>query len=92
MIIGDDLLDGFSSWRGHESLIAMVDILVAHRLSVKELDFSFPHRYVDNLLLPISSSDIRRRVASGRVYRHIVPEPVYKYIERYMLYRRRVEF
>lgn len=89
LIIGDDLLDGFSSWKSYQYLLEMVDIVVAHRRFSQEVAFPFPHRYVNNLILPISSSDIRERVASGRAYRHIVPESVFRYIQRNMLYSRR---
>ena len=89
MIIGDDLIEGFVSWKSHEILAELVDIIIAHRQFAHRVEFAFPHRYVDNLLLPLSSREIRSRVASGKPYRHIVPEPVFRYIERYMLYRQR---
>lgn len=89
MIIGDDLLEGFLKWKAHEKIVEFVDIIVAHRQFVHRVEFAFPHRYVDNLRLPLSSREIRGRVAAGKAYRHIVPEPVFRYIERYMLYRQR---
>lgn len=89
LIIGDDLVSGFSSWRSHEQLAGMVEIIVAHRKFEERIEFEFPHRYADNLLLPISSSDIRRRIAARRAVQHIVPDPVFGYIERYELYRQR---
>ncbi len=88
-IIGDDLVSGFSSWRSHKTLAGMVDLIVAHREFQERVEFEFPHRYADNLLLPISSSDIRERIAAGKAFQHIVPDPVFRYIERYELYRQR---
>ena len=88
-IIGDDLVSGFSTWRSHEELAEMVDLIVAHRQFQERVEFAFPHRYADNLLLPVSSSEIRMRIAAGKAVRHIVPDPVFGYIERYELYRQR---
>lgn len=89
MVIGDDLLEGFEAWKDYEKLLDMIDLVVAHRRFEQRVEFAFPHEYVDNLLLPLSSSEIRRRVAEGKAYRHIVPEPVFGYIEHHMLYRQR---
>lgn len=89
LVIGDDLLAGFDGWKEHARLVTMVEIVVAHRVSRARLEFSYPHRYIDNLLLPISSSDIRERIRDGKAFRHIVPETVFSYIERNMLYRQR---
>lgn len=91
LVVGDDLLEGFSSWKDHEELVEMVNIVVAHRLFSEEVEFGYPHQYLHNLILPVSSSGIRERVASGRAFRHIVPESVFRYIQKNMLYRRRNE-
>jgi nicotinate-nucleotide adenylyltransferase len=37
--------------------------------------------------IDISATDIRRRVASGRCVRYLVPETVREYIEKHALYR-----
>jgi nicotinate-nucleotide adenylyltransferase len=38
-------------------------------------------------LLPISSTDIRARVAVGRDISHLVPQPVQRLIDQYQLYK-----
>jgi nicotinate-nucleotide adenylyltransferase len=43
-------------------------------------------RRIENLLLPVSSSEIRARLAAGRPARHLVPERVLRYIRRHRLY------
>lgn len=88
-ILGDDLLSGFTTWKSHELLPQMVDIIIAHRLFESRLDVPFRHRYLDNLLLPVSSSNIRQRVREGRAFRHIVPDRVFHYIESNNLYGKR---
>ena len=86
-VIGDDLISGFHLWKDASALAEKVDLIVAHRESVEEIPFAFPHRYISNLLLPISSSDIRRRVKEGLAFRFLVPEAVFTYINSHKLYR-----
>lgn len=86
-VIGDDLIAGFARWKEADRLAAMVDLIVAHRSTEKRLEFAYPHRYVENALLPITSTEIRHRIASGMSYRFLVPDAVYKQIEREGLYR-----
>jgi nicotinate-nucleotide adenylyltransferase len=86
-IIGDDLLAGFASWKRAGELAESVDLIVAHRSHRRRKAFAFPHRYIDNLMLPISSSDIRKRIRNNEAVRFLVPEAVWSYIEDNALYR-----
>jgi nicotinate-nucleotide adenylyltransferase len=86
-VIGDDLLSGFHLWKEALALSEMVDLIVVHRLSEERVPFSFPHRYIDNLMLPVSSREIRRRVHEGLSFRFLVPEAVFSYINEHNLYR-----
>lgn len=49
---------------------------------------NFNHHYVPlkNLILPVSSTEIRARIASGSGWRYLVPEAVFKYIVEKKLY------
>ena len=87
LIIGDDLVPGFPGWRRVEDLLKVVDIIVAYRLRREPFPYPVPITYVENLLIPISSSDIRKRVQEGKAFRYLVPEPVYEYICSQGLYR-----
>lgn len=87
MVIGDDLLEGLGKWNRLEELIPRIELLVARRTSVEPLPSPYPHRYLRNLLLPVSSEDIRKRVREERAYRFLVPESVYWIIRREGLYR-----
>ena len=49
--------------------------------------FKYPHIYIENPMLPVSSTDIRKRISSGKSFRYLVPEAVYKYIMANGLYR-----
>ncbi|MCF7928362.1 MAG: nicotinate (nicotinamide) nucleotide adenylyltransferase [Spirochaetales bacterium] len=87
LVVGDDLAEGFSGWKRVDELAQQVDFLVARR-SRKEgsATFPYPHTRIENIFLPISSRDIRRRVAESRAFRYLVCEPVYQYIVKEGLY------
>ncbi|NBF40404.1 MAG: nicotinate (nicotinamide) nucleotide adenylyltransferase [Spirochaetes bacterium] len=86
LIIGDDLVDGFHTWKGAEELEDMVDIIIATRQG--ETSARFRHSTIDNSPLPVSSSEVRERVRAGKAYRYLVPESVYGYIRTHALYKR----
>ncbi len=86
LIIGDDLLAGFSRWKRVEELVERVDLLVCRRDSAEALDFAYPHRYLRNAILPISSTVIRGRLARRETVRFLLPERVWRHIERHGLY------
>jgi len=87
LVIGDDLVEGLSKWKRWKELQGLVDLLIAHRLYEKRVECSWPHIYIDNIILPISSSSIRSRVESGSAFRYLVPDEVYTYILDKELYR-----
>lgn len=87
LVIGDDLVEGLSKWKRWEELQSMVDLLIAHRLYEKRVECSWSHTYIDNIILPISSSTIRSRVETGDAFRYLVPDEVYTYILEKELYR-----
>lgn len=92
LVIGDDLVDGFGSWRDSERLARTCDLIVARRTATpcRPLQavplLKYEHRVAHNLLLEISSTDIRSRIATGRPWRQLVPEEVVTYIENHRLY------
>lgn len=43
--------------------------------------------FIDALLQPVSSRELRRRIEAGEMYRYYVPPSVYEYIESHHLYR-----
>ena len=85
-LIGDDLAAGFPSWKNVDALVAIVDLIVARRTADAPPALAYAHRVVSNAVLPISSSDIRRRVREGRAVRYLVPDSVLAYIRDHALY------
>ena len=87
LVIGDDLVEGLSEWRNWNRWKDGVDLIIAHRMHKERIECPYRHSYVENLILPISSSDIRRRVLEGKTFRYLVPEEVYEIIIRESLYK-----
>ena len=85
-VIGDDLVPGFPSWKNVDQLVRIVDLIVARRTLAGPVQLSQPHRTVTNTVLPISSSEIRRRVSEGRTVRFLLPDSVLAYIRDNNLY------
>lgn len=49
-------------------------------------NFPYPHKFVGNPIFPVSSTEIRARIANGKAWRYLVPEPVFQYIISNSLY------
>jgi nicotinate-nucleotide adenylyltransferase len=86
LLIGDDLVAGFSTWRQAPRLAELAELIVAHRATAGRVPMEYPCRYVENTLLPVSSSEVRRRLAEGLPVRNLVPARVLAYIRRHGLY------
>ncbi len=79
LLIGDDLAAGFESWRDPDGICRLADLIVARRSGGPDA-LARPHRRASNMLLPISSTDIRSRIGSGRPWTWLVPGPAVRYI------------
>jgi nicotinate-nucleotide adenylyltransferase len=87
MVIGEDLVEGLPSWDRWEELIQKVDLVIARRGTDSPVECPWPHLYLDNVLLPVSSGDIRDRISQGKAFRYLITEPVFDMIEKKALYR-----
>jgi nicotinate-nucleotide adenylyltransferase len=85
-LIGDDLVAGFPSWRNVDELVRIVDLIVARRTLDVPASLAYAHKVITNTVLPISSSEIRRRIKEGRPVRYLVPDAVLGYIRDNNLY------
>ena len=86
LIIGDDLADNFDTWKEWKTLVEMADLVVARRKYTENRPYPFKHRYLDNMILSVSSSDIRHRFKKGKAVRFMLPNDVYQYIFNHKLY------
>lgn len=94
LLVGGDMFDIFSKWRGSELILGLATLAVALRP-----DAARPRRtrwdrvgrgvvWLGNPALDVSSSAIRARAAAGRSLRYLVPDAVVRYAARHRLYRR----
>ena len=95
-ILGWDSLTELPQWREPQRLIEICHLVVALRPGypapdLKKLEVAIPGISQRALILDkpevdISASEIRERVARGLSIRHLVPQPVNRYIKKHKLY------
>ena len=86
LIIGDDLVKGFLSWKNSKELVSIVDIILARRSENITEDFPYPCTRLDNQLWPFSSTEIREKIAGEEDIYSLLPPGVADYIHRKKLY------
>lgn len=100
LIIGSDLVAGFSAWKEADRIAHEAELIIARRpglddsvvepsLGSNSHNFtSFPYLYtkISNIELDISSSMIRNALISNKSIRYLVPEAVYRYIKEHIVY------
>lgn len=95
-ILGWDNLMQLPRWREPARLVKMCRLAAVPRVGyphpdLKALEHAIPDLsqsiiMLDTPQIEISSSEIRSRVAGGLSIRHLVPEPVERYIKEHKLY------
>ena len=94
-IVGGDMAHALPTWHEPEAVLSLATLGVAEREGVRRTDITERLaglagadriRFFDMPRLDISSSMIRRRVASGRPIRYLVPDAVASYIAAEGLY------
>ena len=89
-IIGDDNLEKLSEWKSIETIVKLASFVVLtrgvsnHPPEISGLDIVF----AENLTVPVSSTEIRRRVRAGEPIDELVGPRVSRYIHHYELYRK----
>lgn len=99
LIIGADNLLEIAEWREIETLVQLCHFIIVTRpgFPLKKLEGENA-RWADKIIekdksniiglsVPVSSSEIRKRVRQGKDIRKLVPEKVLNYIQRKGLYR-----
>jgi nicotinate-nucleotide adenylyltransferase len=100
-IIGDDNLAKLGEWKSIDTIFAMANFVVltrgAHDVppAMQERVTGAEKRpkngaiaFARNPTVPVSSTEIRRRVRAGEPIEDLVPPPVSRYIHHYDLYRK----
>lgn len=98
LIIGADQFAALKTWQRWQDILELAIICIANRADPVRTEAGFDleaqaRHAVLTLqlpLMPVSATDIRRQIGSGRAspqeLAHLVPEPVARYIERHGLY------
>lgn len=100
-IIGDDNLSKLGEWKSIDTIFEMANFVVLTRgsyevpPSMQALVAKASTRpkqgaivFAENATVPVSSTEIRRRVRAGEPIEDLVPPPVSRYIHHYDLYRK----
>ena len=87
LILGSDALADLPKWRSPERIRELAKILVARRPGAPEPDAASGAVAFDAPHLDISSRELRARVTRGLSLRYLVPDDVWRHIERNGLYR-----
>jgi nicotinate-nucleotide adenylyltransferase len=95
-ILGQDILMQLPQWHEAPALVQLCYLVTAPRPGVKKpelkaLELKIPGitqrvMLLKEPMIDISATDIRERVARGLSVRHLVPEPVNRYIKEQRLY------
>lgn len=97
-VIGDDSLFHLHTWHNFEQLAELCRFLVVAREENKNAVLSYVEQfctkypafsisYVEMEKIPVSSSEIRKRLKLGQSVEGLLPETVAAYIETYNLYK-----
>jgi nicotinate-nucleotide adenylyltransferase len=97
LLIGEDSLVDLPTWRLSADLVAAVSKIGVMRrpgdsADLAALEEKIPGltqkvHFINALLQPVSSSELRRRITAGELYRYYLAPDVYDYIEANHLYR-----
>lgn len=87
LILGSDALAELHRWRSPERIRALASLLVARRPGAPEPAAGSGARAFDAPCLDISSRELRARASRGLSLRYLVPDDVWRHIERNGLYR-----
>ncbi len=92
LCLGEDSLEHFMEWKQPESIISDVELLIARRPGVDANLEKLPAPWLSRIhfinapLIPISSSDIRKRVLAQNPIEDLLPSEIADYIKRHHLY------
>jgi nicotinate-nucleotide adenylyltransferase len=96
LILGADQAAELPSWHEPEEVLRLASLAIAQRdgigkdeveAALSEIDSEANVSYFEMPRIDVSSSDLRERIAGGRPYRYLVPEPVAERIAERGLYR-----
>ena len=85
-ISGSDAGPEFKSWKNVSELLNSCKFIVAKRPAYETRDFPRGVKLLKGFFIDLSSSEIRKRLKTGKSVRYLVPEKVHSFIENQGLY------
>jgi nicotinate-nucleotide adenylyltransferase len=86
LVIGDDLAEGFLSWKDASGILDLAEIVIARRNGTEAKSQPFPCRQLENEIMDISSRLVRERIRAGAAWEYLVPAGARIIIEDRSLY------
>lgn len=91
LIMGEDNLRSLAKWKNYEYILQYHDIFVYPRVTGETDGIAFADhprvKIVDAPIVEISSTAIRNGLKEGKNVRPLLPEKVWQYIDKDLLYR-----
>ena len=87
LILGTDALVNLPTWHEFEKLKKLVTFVGVNRNGVLKVDLNFSVEFVKIPEIAVSATDIRKRVATGKPIKYLVPSAVEQQIEKLGLYK-----
>ena len=85
-IVGGDAASQLHTWKNIDEILNIVSFVVVNRPGNDDCAPEIPHSSIAMPGLDIASSYIRRRIAQGKSIKYLVPEEVFRYIEKHKIY------
>jgi nicotinate-nucleotide adenylyltransferase len=85
-IIGSDNLEELNHWKEIDQILEIVSFIVVNRPGFEDAKGTVRHHSLAMPGMDISSSYLRRGVVLGKSIKYLVPEKVFRYIEKYNLF------
>jgi nicotinate-nucleotide adenylyltransferase len=86
-IVGGDAASQLHTWRNVDEIRQYVSFVVVNRPGHDDCTPEIPHHSITMPGLDIASSYIRRRIVQGKSIKYLVPEEVFRYIEKHNLFQ-----
>ncbi|MBP2833379.1 nicotinate-nucleotide adenylyltransferase [Aquimarina sp. U1-2] len=92
LIMGEDNLKNFHKWKNYEVLLNSHKIYVYPRIAKGNIENEFKNHHnihrVDAPIMEISSTFIRKSIASSKNVRPLLPSTVWRYIDEMNFYKK----
>lgn len=85
-IIGSDNLAELDHWKEIDRILEIASFIVVNRPGFEDVKSSVRHHSLTMPGMDISSSYLRRGVVAGKSIKYLVPEKVFRYIEKHNLF------